>query len=240
MNHRDIEVRSTGRESVLVSKAPHPPLPTPPVFCMPYGAAPSGCFSLNSPPPPTPNLRFWLRSLAILTATTGFTSSLCVAPPTNLPLSLLREPFVIAIGFNVTAAHLCERDVLGCGRPASLGVFLPEPMEEEEKEEEDVLSPHLLPLFYYTYLLCFHPPDCSRGSGVNSEACEGPATEVRSGSSMQRKGGRAGGSYRWSRSWKWDRMGRSILEHIGLSLKYVSPAVPAVFYSRCLLLVPPT
>lgn len=108
MNHRDIEVRSTGRESVLVSKAPPPP-PTPPVFCMPYGAAPSGCFSLNSPPPPTPNLRFWLRSLAILTATTGFTSSLCVAPPTNLPLSLLRESFVIAIGFNVAAAHLCER-----------------------------------------------------------------------------------------------------------------------------------
>lgn len=33
-------------------------------------------------------------------------------------------------------------------------------------------------------------------------------------------------------------MGRSILEHIGLSLKYVSPEVPAVFYSRCLLVVP--
>lgn len=124
MNHRDIEVRSTGRESWFPR---HPTPPTyPPIFCMPYGAAPSGCFSLNSPPPPTPNLCFWLRSLAILTASAGFTSSLCVAPPTNVPLSLLRESFVIAIRFNVTAAHLCERDVLGYRRPASLGGALPE------------------------------------------------------------------------------------------------------------------
>lgn len=56
-----------------------------------------------------------------------------------------------------------------------------------------MLSPHLLPLFYYTYLLCLDPPECSPGSGVNSKACEGLATEVRNGSSMQRKGGRAGG-----------------------------------------------
>lgn len=51
--------------------------------------------------------------------------SVCVAPPTNLPLSLLRESFVIAIGFNVTAAHLCARSILRSGREASLGASLP-------------------------------------------------------------------------------------------------------------------
>lgn len=84
---------------------------TPSLRCVPYGAAPSGCFSLNSPPP-TPNLCFWLRSLAILTASTVFTLSLCVAPPTNLPLSLLWESLVIAIGHNPAPAHLCEHGIL--------------------------------------------------------------------------------------------------------------------------------
>ena len=51
----------------------------------------------------------------------------------------------------------------------------------------------------------------------------------------RREGGR---NHRWSRSWKWDGMGRSILEHGGLSVKYVSPAVPAVCYSRRPLVVP--
>lgn len=62
--------------------------------------------------PPTPNLCFWLRSLAILTASSGFTLSLCVAPPTNLPLSLLWESLVIAIGLSPAVAHLCEHGIL--------------------------------------------------------------------------------------------------------------------------------
>lgn len=96
----------TKRGSVQVSQT------SPPVFCcVPYGAAPSGCFSPNSAPP-TPNLCFWLCSLAVLTASTGFTLSLCVAPPTNLPLSLLWESLVIAIGLNPTMAHLCEHGIL--------------------------------------------------------------------------------------------------------------------------------
>lgn len=73
---------------------------------------------------------------------------------------------------------------------------------------------------------------------------------MRNGSTTARKGGRKerreegregekGGNYhRWSWSWKWDKMGRSILEHGGLSVKYVSPAVPAVFYSWLQLVVP--
>lgn len=96
----------TRRRGVQLSEA------SPPVFCcVPYGATPSGCFAPNSPPP-TPSLCFWLRLLAILTASTGFTLSLCVAPPTNLPLSLPWESLVIAIGLNLAVAHLCEYGVL--------------------------------------------------------------------------------------------------------------------------------
>lgn len=76
---------------------------------------------------------------------------------------------------------------------------------------------------------------------MNGKACEGPGHRGEERFKHAEEGwvaGWEGGSYRWSLSWKWDRMGRSILEHIGLSLKYVSPAVPAVFYSRCLLVVP--
>lgn len=96
----------TSRGSVQVSKA------AAPVFCyVPYGAAPSGYFSLNSPPP-TPNLCIWLCLLAILTASAGFTLSLCAAPPTNLPLSLLWESLVIAIGLDQAVPHLCEHGIL--------------------------------------------------------------------------------------------------------------------------------
>lgn len=96
----------TRRGSVQVSKA------AAPVFCcVAYGAAPSGCFSLNRPPP-TPNLCTWLCSLTVLTASSGFTLSLCVVPPTNLTLSLLWESLVIAIGLNPAVAHLCEHGIL--------------------------------------------------------------------------------------------------------------------------------
>lgn len=62
---------------------------------------------------------------------------------------------------------------------------------------------------------------------------------MKNDSNTDREGGKKeGGSHRWSQSWKWDRMGRSILEHVGLSVKYVSPAVPAVFYSWRSLVVP--
>ena len=102
--------------SIQVSKG------APLVFCsVPYGAAPSGCFSLNSPPP-APNLCFWLCSLAILTASTVFTLSLRAVPPTNLPLSLLWESLVIAIGLNLTVAHLCERGIL-CVTSTDMRVF---------------------------------------------------------------------------------------------------------------------
>lgn len=136
---------STGRNLVLVSKAP-PPLPSPPlIFCMPYGAAPSGCFSLNSPPPPTPNLCFWLLSARYFDSYRRLhLQSVCAAPPTNLPLSLLRESFVIAIGFNTTAAHLCAREAFS---DASSGAFLPWLVEEEG----DTLSPPPS-VFHYTYL----------------------------------------------------------------------------------------
>ncbi|KAK9532424.1 hypothetical protein VZT92_009806 [Zoarces viviparus] len=62
--------------------------------------------------PPTPNQGFWLRLLAVLTARTGFTLRPFVAPPTDLPLSLLWESLVIATGLNPAVAHLCEHDVL--------------------------------------------------------------------------------------------------------------------------------
>lgn len=106
----DIEATATSfftrTGSIQVSKA------APPVFCcVPYGAAPSGCISLNSPPP-VPNLRFWLCSLAVLTASTVFTLSLRAVPPTNLPLSLLWDSLVITIGLNLTVAHLCEHGIL--------------------------------------------------------------------------------------------------------------------------------
>lgn len=75
----------------------------------------------------------------------------------------------------------------------------------------------------------------SHGSYLGSGLVTAPRN--RGGNSWDKKGG-SRGSHRCCRSWKWDRMGKSILEHIGLSVKYARPAVPAVCYSRCLLVVP--
>lgn len=79
--------------------------------------------------------------------------------------------------------------------------------------------------------------DLIRAVGL-SGLCHGGEERFKDRWEKREGGERKGGNHRWSRSWKWDRMGRSILEHGGLSVKYVSPAVPAVFYSRRPLVVP--
>lgn len=96
-----------------------------------------------------------------------------------------------------------------------------------------------VPLFSLHMSFLLNSPECSHGSYLTTRLVRALPQRWRTIQTLigreerSREGATAG-----SRSWKWDRMGRSILEHVGLSVKYVSPAVPAVFYSWRSLVVP--
>ena len=112
-----------------------------------------------------------------------------MAPPTNLPLSLLWESLVIAIGLNPAAAHLCERgidtDIYSFPRIVFAAVtkcFVNRrcyPLTEKERgqgpgrEQEDrVLLTRVFFFFFFFFLphisFLLNSPEPSHGSYLSS------------------------------------------------------------------------
>ncbi|KAI9524588.1 hypothetical protein NQZ68_016597 [Dissostichus eleginoides] len=80
-----------------------------PVLCALWSSSICLLLTPQSTPDAQPVL---LAPLACNFDSYGFTLRLHVAPPPNLPLSLLWESLVIAIGLNPAVAHQCEHGIL--------------------------------------------------------------------------------------------------------------------------------
>ena len=106
-----------------------------------------------------------------------------MAPPTNLPLSLLWESLVIAIGLNPAAAHLCERgvdtEVYSFPRVAYQTFRGPPLLSTDGEGERAGSGPGTgrqgsSSLFFFFFFLLLHisfllnSPECSHGSYLSS------------------------------------------------------------------------
>lgn len=123
--------------------------------------------------PHAPTCTFKLHLLAILTARGDFTAGPRAAPPTNLPLSLLWESLVIAVGLNTWLPATCVNVAFrqrqsrivychnknGSSSEALLWVFMCREKEEAGGEQEERTTPHFTPLLllHMSFLLNFFP-----------------------------------------------------------------------------------